>query len=253
MRIALHLLYGTIKAALALPRMREHAREACIQAWSAKFLDILNIRVSTHGEIPARSTTQILFIANHISWIDIWALKQVHPVNFVAKSEVRDWPVIGWLAVQTDTLFIERARRQDTGRTAGGMEQGLRAGKCLCLFPEGTTTNGTELKPFKTGLLQAAINADATVWPVAIRYPNLDGSANTEVAYDGDITLLQSVLSVLRQKEIVVELHFSHPIPARDQERRHLSHQAKHAIASLLHLPKHKIPETHADLPDATR
>jgi len=251
MRIALHLLHGLLKTALILPFLTKAARERCIEDWSGKLLSILNIRVAIHGATPKATDHGILFVANHISWIDIWAIKQAHPVYFVAKSEVRGWPAIGWLAQQTGTLFIERARRQDTGRTADSMEQALREGKSLCLFPEGTTTDGTELKPFKTGLLQAAINSEAKVWPIAIRYPDADGGVNTQVAYDGDITLLQSFSSVLKQLEIRVELHFAAPIHALDQERRHLSHQARHAISSLLHLPKHTAPETHADLPDA--
>lgn len=249
LRLLLHLTWGVLSTALVLPRLSEANREQRIQRWSAEFLHILNIRVALHGQVPEASTCNTLFIANHISWIDIWAIKQGHAINFVAKSEVRNWPVIGWLAEKTGTLFIERARRHDTGRTASSMEKGLLKGQCLCLFPEGTTTNGTELKPFKTGLLQAAINAESMVWPIAIRYLNHDGSINTLVAYDGDITLWQSVWSVLRQKEIMVELHFAPPIAANAQERRHLSHQARHAISSLLHLPKHKAPGTHADLP----
>ena len=252
LRLLLHLAHGVLTTALILPRLSETQREQRVQRWSAKFLWILNVQVTRHGQIPHASTNKTLFIANHISWIDIWAIKQGHTVNFVAKSEVRDWPIIGWLAEKTGTLFIERARRQDTGRTANGMEQGLRDMKCLCLFPEGTTTNGTELKPFKTGLLQAVINAEGTMQPVAIRYPNPDGTPNTAIAYDGDITLLQSLRTVLKQKKIVVELHFAPPIPAGDKERRHLSHQARHAIASLLRLPKHRVPETPADLPIAS-
>lgn len=249
LRLLLHLAQGVLITAWVLPRLSETRREGHIQRWSAQLLRILNIRVAHHGQVPDASADKTLFIANHISWIDIWAIRQGHSVNFVAKSEVRDWPVIGWLAQRTGTLFIERARRHDTGRTASSMEQGFMAGKCLCLFPEGTTSNGTELKPFKTGLLQAAINAQVTVQPIAIRYPNADGSSNTVIAYDGDVTLLQSLRAVLRQKEIVVELHFAPPFPARDQERRHLSQQARHAISSLLHLPQHKAPEILGDLP----
>jgi len=249
-RIGLHLLHGVLKTLTWLPRMASPAREACIRAWSGKFLDILNIRVVCHGHVPSTPPQRALIVANHISWIDIWAIKQAFPVNFVAKSEVRDWPVIGWLAQQVGTLFIERARRHDTGRTASSMEEGLRQNACLCLFPEGTTTDGTELKPFKTGLLQSAINTEATVWPVALRYPRADGGINSAIAYDGDTTLLESMWAVLKQREITVELHFAEPIVATGTERRHLSHQARHAISSLLHLPKHKAPETPAGLPD---
>ncbi len=252
-RITLHLLHGVATTVLFLQRMPEDQREQRIRDWSAEFLRILNIRVTVHGPAPNEASKQVLFVANHISWIDIWAIKQMHPINFVAKSEVRSWPVIGWLAEKVDTLFIERTKRHDTGRTANEMEKGLRAGKCLCLFPEGTTTDGSELKPFKTGLLQSAINAEAIVWPVAIRYPNPDDSINTAIAYAGDTTLLQSMRAVLRQREIRVELHFAPPIPAGDQERRHLSHQARHAISSLLHLPQHKAPEILDGPPDALR
>lgn len=251
-RIVLHLLHGVFTTMLFLPRMSKDNREECIRRWSAKFLTILNIIVVPRGKIPDHTPHQTLFVANHISWIDIWAIKQAYPINFVAKSEVRDWPIIGWLAVQVGTLFIERSKRHDTGRTASSMEQGLRRGECLCLFPEGTTTDGTELKPFKTGLLQAAINAEATVWPVAIRYPHPDGLINTDIAYAGETTMLQSWQAVLRQQQLVVELHFADPIPTTNQERRHLSHQARHAISSVLHLPKHKVPETPVDPQDAS-
>jgi 1-acyl-sn-glycerol-3-phosphate acyltransferase len=249
LRIVLHLIHGAWTAALFLNAMPHAKREHTIQQWSIKFMRILNVRIICSGHIPTAETRSSLFIANHISWLDIWALKSMHPINFVAKSDVRQWPVIGWLSEKTNTIFIERTRRQDTGRTASSMEQALQDGYCLCLFPEGTTTDGTELKPFKTGLLQAAVNTECMVWPVAIHYPGPQGTTNTAVAYYGEITLLESLLAVLSQREVIVELRFAEPIPALGQERRHLSHQARHAIASLLHLPKHKAPETPHDLP----
>ncbi len=253
LHLLLHLARGVWISALILPRVSEHEQDRRTQRWCAAFLAILNIRVLNHGQVPDAAATKMLFIANHISWIDIWAIRQGHAVNFIAKSEVRDWPVLGWLAERTGALFIERARRHDTGRAAKSMEQGFLAGRCLCLFPEGTTTDGTELKPFKTGLLQAAINAEAALQPIAIRYPNPDGSANTSIAYHADITLMQSLRSVLRQREIIVELHFAPPIAARGQERRELSQQSRHAISYLLHLPQHRAPETSAGPPDASR
>ncbi|OIQ84098.1 1-acyl-sn-glycerol-3-phosphate acyltransferase [mine drainage metagenome] len=251
LRLLLHVSQGVLTAAILLPRLSHAQRQQRIQRWSAKTIAILNVRVAVYGQLPPATRHSMLFIANHISWIDIWAILQVQPVSFVAKSEVRNWPVIGWLAQKTGTLFIERTRRQDTGRAASSMEQELRAGKCLCLFPEGTTTNGTELRPFKTGLLQSAINAEVMVSPIAIRYPNPDGSTNTVIAYYGDVTMMQSLHAILRQREIMVELHFLPPVPALGQERRQLSSQARDAISSLLHLPEHKAPETPAGLPAA--
>lgn len=242
-----------LTALVVLPRLSAERREARIRAWCRKLLAILAIRVVILGQAPDSTARRTLFVANHISWIDIWALKQLHSMHFVAKSEIRRWPVIGWLAAQTGTLFVARERRHDTGRVMNGVEQALRQEQCLCFFPEGTTTDGTELKPFKSSLFQAAINAGAQVWPVAIHYPAADGGTNTAVAYHGDTTLWQSLKQVLKQREIVIELHFSPPLLAEGQERRHLSHHARQAISSSLHLRRHKAPGTHGGLPAAAR
>jgi len=251
MRLISHLLHGMATATFVLSRSTPEQREQRIQQWCKHILVILHIRVVTSGQLPDARTTRTLFVSNHISWIDIWALKQLHPMRFVAKSEIRGWPVIGWLAERSGTLFIARHKRQEIGRTMNNVEQALAQDDCLCFFPEGTTTDGTELKPFKSSLFQAAINADALVWPLAIHYPDTAGGTNTEVAYCGDITMQQSLWAVLRQQEIVVELHFAAPLPAAGQERRHLAHHARQAIASRLPLARHKAPETSADLPDA--
>lgn len=246
-----HLLQGIATAAFVLPRMPAVTRENRIRQWCGGILDILNIHVVLHGQPPTTEARATLFVANHVSWIDIWALKHLHPMRFVAKSEIRGWPVIGWLAEKAGTLFVARHKRQETGKMMNSVEEALLNDDCLCFFPEGTTTNGTELKPFKSSLFQAAVNAGAAVWPVAIHYPHPGGGTNTEIAYCDDITMLESLRAVLRQQEIVVEIAFAEPLPARGQERRHLSHHARQAIASRLPLAQHKVPETDAGLPDA--
>lgn len=224
---------------LILPRLPTEARERRIRVWCAALLKILGVQVSIKGDRPHDETSKTLFVANHISWIDIWALKATLPMQFVAKAEIRTWPLIGYLALKTGTLFIERERRHATGRVMRSVEQALHEGQCLCIFPEGTTTDGTELKPFKPGLMQAAINAEAQIWPLALRYPGADGRANTAIAYHGDITMLQSLWEVLKQPEILIELNFAPPIAAAGQSRRQLSLQARRAIAALLNLPQH--------------
>jgi len=180
-------------------------------------------------------------------------LKHLHPIRFVAKSEIRGWPVVGWLAEKANTLFITRQKRLDTGRMMNSVEEALRLGECLCFFPEGTTTDGTELKPFKSSLFQAAVNAEAAILPLAIHYPDGPGGINTEVAYSGDITMLQSLWGVLRQPVITVELSFDEPISAIGKERRQLADQARQAIASRLPPATRKAPGTVAYLQDAAR
>lgn len=171
----------------------------------------------------------MLFVANHVSWIDIYAINSVRTVRFVAKSEIRQWPVFGWLASQVNTLFTDRERRQDAGRMVGATTDSLSAGDCLCYFPEGATTDGTELKAFKSSLIQAAINAEGRIWPVAIRYP-ANGEPDTGLSY-ANVSLLDSVCKVLARQSPVVELYFSDPVTAAGHDRRQLTCMAKAAIA----------------------
>ena len=235
LRLALHFATGSVIVATRFKRLDEVHRQQHILRWSARLLEILGIRVVLYGQRPAGPQRNTLFVANHISWLDIWALKSTVPVHFVAKSEIRHWPVIGWLAHKIGTLFIERERRHAAGQAVTTMANALAQGKCLCLFPEGTTTDGREVNPFKSSLLEAAINAGATLWPLAIRYPDADGNANTAVAYFGEMTLWQSFWQVLKQPETRVELHFAAPLASTGAERRQLSQLARHAIVSLLH------------------
>lgn len=176
-----------------------------------------------------------MFVANHVSWIDIYAINSVRTVRFVAMAEIRQWPVFGWLAAQVNTLFTDRARRHDAGRMVSITADSLRAGDCLCYFPEGTTTDGNMLKPFKSSLMQAAVNADARICPIAIRYPGSDGGTNTELSY-ANLNLLQSVGKVLAQRAPVVELFFGEAIEAGNRERRDISSSARAFIGRSLRL-----------------
>ncbi|HEY8119499.1 MAG TPA: lysophospholipid acyltransferase family protein [Methylophilaceae bacterium] len=235
-RLAIHTLYGFFIAGVILPRVNTRRRKWWISRWCKQLLAILNIRVIVHGTLPGEDVTGTMFVANHVSWTDIHALNSVHAVRFVAKSEIRGWPVFGWFAEKVDTLFTERTRRQDAGRMVEITANSLRAGDCLCFFPEGTTSDGTQILPFKGSLMQAAINAEAKIWPVSIRYTNTDGSPNIEMAYFGEMSLLESMQQVIAQHSPVVELHFAAPIPAKGYERRDLSILAKHTIAKRLNL-----------------
>lgn len=252
-RLSAHLFAGAVTALLVLPRLTPAARVARIQGWCRQLLGILNVHVCVHGPAPTAEPRRALFVSNHVSWLDIWVLKERHPMHFVAKADIRGWPVIGWLAAQTGTLFIKREKRSDTRRTLQEIEAALNEDACLCFFPEGTTTDGSRLLAFKPSLFQAAVNCSAEVWPLAIRYLAADGGINTEVAYCDDISMARSLWAVLKQREIRVELHYAAPLAAAGQERRHLAQQARHAIAQRLHPKARTAPETPAGLPDATR
>ncbi|MBA3695611.1 MAG: 1-acyl-sn-glycerol-3-phosphate acyltransferase [Methylotenera sp.] len=222
-----------------LPLVRKPIKLYLISWWCRHLLAAFNIQVITKGHPPPVTTLgNTMFVGNHVSWADIHALNSLVPVKFIAKSEIQDWPIFGYLA-KVNALFIDRTKRYDAARIVNIAAQSLQAGDNLCLFPEGTTTDGTVMKPFKSSLIQAAIQAKATIWPFAIRYPRPDGSINTDMAYAGDITLPQSMKAVLQQKKPVVELTFLTPIVVDDtvtQDRRALTLQTEQLIRRELNL-----------------
>lgn len=178
-----------------------------------------------------------MFVGNHISWADIHALNSTVPLRFIAKSDIRDWPVFGYLAEKNNTLFIDRSNKRDAKRTIESAVAGLSEGDNLCFFPEGTTTDGTKIQPFKTSLIQAAIEAKSTIWPIAIFYPDEQGAANTKAAYADDTTLQESMQNILGQQQPVIELHFLKPISPEEvaqYDRRNLTMHIEQLIRKQL-------------------
>lgn len=237
-RMVVHTLYGASIAIVILPWVGPRSRDQLTSHWCRGLLASLNIRVVIHGTPPDIECQGTMFVANHISWIDIHALNSIRAVRFIAKAEIRNWPVFGWFAHKVNTLFIERSKRHDTGRIVELASDSLRAGDNLCVFPEGTTTDGTHVKPFKSSLLQAAINAEARVWPFSIHYPGPDGRPDTRMAYCDDVTLMQSISQVLAVRAPVVELYFSAPISASGCDRRDLLDVVRASILSGIDLPR---------------
>ena len=200
-------------------------------------LRAFHIRVRTFGNIPPANTQGIMLVANHISWADIHALNSLIPLKFVAKSDIQHWPIFGYLVTKTNnTLFIDRSKRQQAGRIVETVADSLMAGDNLCYFPEGTTSEGTQILPFKSSVLQAAINANTKIWPVAIKYVNTDGNINTEMAYAGETSMIDSMKMVIAQKNAIVELYFLPPIQAAGNDRRTLTDAAFQVIRTKLSL-----------------
>lgn len=243
-RAFLHIIYGMALMIVAFPFFNQQQRSNCIRIWSKGITNVFNVEVTTSGEIPVEGG--MMFVANHVSWLDIHALNSVKNMRFIAKSDIRHWPFIGFLASRANTLFIDRGKRQDTAKTISVISQSLENGDAMCFFPEGTTTDGRELKPFKGSLLQGAVEGNKDVVPVSIFYPDASNSANTRMAYFGEMTLLESLLNVVSQKRPQVHLHFYPPIKAGAYNRRELSLLIQDIIAEGLKLPSPKISSVEA-------
>lgn len=235
-RIILHTITGLVIAAVLIPIVQKSTKLVLIKWWCGGLLRAFNIKVHTFGDLPAANTQGVMFVANHVSWADIHALNSLLKLRFIAKSDIINWPIFGYLAKKTNALFIDRSKRQEAGRLVQTAANSLLAGDNLGYFPEGTTTDGNQVLPFKSSVLQAAISANSQVWPIAIRYLNADGSLNTAMAYAGETTLVESMNAIINTKHPMVELHFLSPIEATGQNRRDLTQAVFDAIVVKLAL-----------------
>lgn len=238
-RIVIHTIIGLIIAAIFLPVLSENAKKKLIKWWCGGLLHAFHIKVLTFGKLPPATTKGVMFVANHISWSDIHALNSKIALRFIAKAEIRNWPIFGYLAHKANPLFIDRGKRQVASKIVAITAASLAQGDNLCFFPEGTTTDGTQVLRFKSSVIQAAINVNSLIWPVAIRYINGDGSINTAMAYAGETGLIESMQQVIKQRNATVELHFLEPIETTGKDRRELTLAAYNTIVAKLALQRH--------------
>lgn len=235
-RAVAHLIEGLATTAFVFPFAGPAARGRMIQRWSRRLLSILAVEleaVGHHAPFPER----VLIIANHISWLDIFVLNAHQPSRFIAKSEIRRWPVIGLLVGSVGTLFLDRSRRREVAGINAEVERALSSGDVIALFPEGTTTYGRELLPFHGSLIQPVIAADGHIVPAAIRYTHVDGSHSDAASYVGDQSLLESVRALLSARRTRVRLHLCAPFATSGLHRRQVADQAHRIIRTALELP----------------
>lgn len=231
-RLGLHLLRGVATALFVLPFCDQNGQDRQIRRWSEKLLRILNLRLKVCGEAPDRGGH--LLLANHISWLDIYALFACVPQRFVAKAEVANWPVIGFLCRCAGTIFIERTQRRDTLRVNRIMSEALAGGGNITIFPEGTTSDGCSIKPWRSPLLQAALDARAYLQPVLLRYTDEYGRLSQAAVYIDDLSLGQSIARILATRSLIVEIHFLPSRQANGADRRQLARELESELASKL-------------------
>jgi 1-acyl-sn-glycerol-3-phosphate acyltransferase len=226
--LILHVARGALLVLLRFPALDRAGRARLVTRWAGRLLTILAVRVGTRGQPPLEGG--VLVIANHVSWLDIYVLYSLLPVRFISKAEVRDWPLVGWLAEAAGTVFLVREKKADTMRVNQTMASHLKDGDSLVLFPEGTTSDGHGLLPFFPSLFQPAVEAGATVWPLYLRYLNEDATPCVEAAYHGEINLGQSLRKILKLRRLHVEVAFLAPITSVGKTRRDLAREAEVAV-----------------------
>lgn len=219
LRLLGHVVQGMGTVLWRFPRLEPVERQQCVQAWASALLVKAGVRLEVHGQPVAQGPA--LLVANHISWLDIPVLHAARFCRFVSKDDVRDWPLIGRLATAANTLYISRTSRRDARRMVQSMEESLQRREILAIFPEGTTGDGRKLLPFHANLLQAAVQIDAPVLPVGLRFiDGATGQISHAPSYEGDETLLGSIWRTLCADDLVAVVHYGQPQTAEGRDRR---------------------------------
>lgn len=195
---------------------------------SRRHLKIFGYTAVVAGPIPQSG----ILISNHLSYLDILAISVVTPAVFVSKAEVRGWPLFGWFATIAGTVFVDRAKRAQVGEVNQEIETALAAGALVVIFPEGTSTNGETILPFRTSLLEPAARGGHDISVGWLHYEVPDGDAANEVCYWGGHSFFPHLLNMLGKKSIHATLRFAN-FPRTTDDRKELAGQLRTAVEEL--------------------
>jgi len=233
-QIVILFFKGLIIAALVFPalgflysaRDAKSKRDALKTRWLGWFSAIVNLHIIKDGELPER---RAVFVSNHISWLDIIVIGQYFPAYFVAKSDISNWPVIGYLARQGGTIFIRRGNKQHIKTTAEKMVWLLKQNSNIIAFPEGTTTKGDEVLHFHASLFQPAMLTRSAIQPVVLQY---QGAAKEHAPFVGDDGFVPHLIKMLALDKIEVRLSFLPIINSSGKSRHSVSIEARDMIGN---------------------
>ncbi|MFC3653063.1 lysophospholipid acyltransferase family protein [Dyella humi] len=209
---------------------REPFTHRMIRAWSTGLMRIFGLRSVRVGQ-PLQDSA--LFVANHTSWIDIELLHSQRAACFVAKAEIANWPLVGWLAASGGTIFHRRGSNHSLAAVMQVMVDRLRTGRSVAVFPEGGTGHNGVLKVFHARIFQAALDAEVPVQPVALRFVR-DGKRQIDAGFREHENFLQNFLRMLGGPSMDAEVHFLEPVPTNADGRRRMAELARERIAAAL-------------------
>ncbi len=204
------------------------ARASWLQQHCRRALRVIHVESHVAGPIPSNG----LLVCNHLSYLDILALVALTPAVFVSKHEVKHWPVFGWFARLAGTIFVHRGKRAATGRVTRVIEETLRSGVLVILFPEGTSSGGQTVMPFKSSLLEPATSRNFPVSVGCIRYELDDGDPGEEICYWRDMTLVPHVINLLSKRVIRFSVRFA-PLREGSADRKELARQLHSEVLKL--------------------
>ncbi len=228
-RLLIHLAKGFWRGWRLLPAgspPRTEAHWDTVRQWQREALAILGVRVRVHGR---RVDGPTLFVANHVSWIDIGAMLMAVDAGFVGKAELRDWPLLGFLVVRGGTIFIQRGARDAAASAAEEIARRLARGDSAAVFPEGTTSRGgSHMRRFHPRIFEGARRVGARVQPIAIVYDN------PVAAFVDDQAFWTHVWRVLGEPVIHVDLYLLEPVETAGRDRRSIATEAEAEVGGIV-------------------
>lgn len=213
---------------LGRPALRERA--VCLHYSCRRVLRVFVDHVEVHGLRPSSG----LLVCNHLSYLDILLLGSLFPPVFVSKSEVKHWPVFGWFGWLSGTVFVRRAKRGEVAEVGGQIRALLDEGHLVILFPEGTSSDGRHILPFKSSLLEPVVGQTGGLYAGCVGYTLADGVVGDDVCYWRDMTFFPHVVKLLSKQFVHARASFSEiEQPAAD--RKALARQLHGEVAGLRH------------------
>jgi 1-acyl-sn-glycerol-3-phosphate acyltransferase len=220
------------------PHLNREEKLLAIQTWSAQTLAVMGVTVNVVGQIqrPPLSNTPQLLVANHVSWLDPVVIQTVQPSIFVAKQEVRKWPVVGAIAQACNVVFVNRSSPSSARRMVVDVATAMQQGYNVAGFPEGTSTLGHSVEMFHANLFESAIHQDVPVQPLALRYTSTHTGAHcTRAAFVGDVSFLNSLHQVMRARDgVCITLHAGPCLMPQGHSRKSLALLARSSVTAQL-------------------
>ncbi len=218
------------------PRASREQKLAHIQAWSIHVLEAIGVRLNvTPSSAQIGSNNIQLWVANHVSWLDVLVIQALQPCVFVAKSEVRHWPLVGHMAQACGVVFVDRSSSSSARKMVDDVASALHHGYCVAGFPEGTSSEGHDVSLFHANLFEAAIDRGVEVVPLALRYTDArTGLLCMQAAFVGDLGFMQSLHQVIRASHLTVGVDIGNTLSPQGHSRRTLAHLSHRSVSSQL-------------------
>ncbi len=231
-RLLVHIVSGVlVSSAVNLDFTGRLRPEAIARWWSQRLLQILNITLVVHGQ---RAQGATVTAANHVSWLDIPVISTGDQCRFIAKSEIRHWPVAGSLAKAAGTFYLRRGKG-GAKPLIEALVPHLSGGGSVVRFPEGTTTDGRQVLPFHARLFSAAIDANAQIQPLGLHY-GAARDGRLVAPFIGDDDLVGHILRLLSEPALRVDMYYCPPFAASGLDRAAIALRAEQAVRQALGL-----------------